>query len=173
MGKVASDGEYHFEPGHGRGLFGMPYKADSPMWEASFPHWTSTPENRLATIVTYLERRASRRHQSESGTPEERLEKVTGKLAMQHAAHVARAKTKSRLETLHCTENWPQKVVAMVAEHWPQDDRIPVGWDAGQCAYRQGISSHAALVRHLFINLNRIGEELFPDSEQEKVDVGF
>jgi hypothetical protein len=183
MGKVTESG-YIFQPGYGKGLFGQPYKSEEPMHPANFPAWAVSPERRLAVIVTYLERRAHRHKRPQPGSLEERFKRASALLAAQHqkafAANVDAMlssewdrKSKERGITLTCIQDWPDKVVKMVDLHWPTDERVIASWDAGQCAYKLEIAQRSALVRHLFINLEKIGQELFPDSEQKAEDAGF
>jgi hypothetical protein len=90
MGRINENGDWEFEFGHGSGPFGMPYNAANPMREYDPPFWAVNPESRRMTL---LERRAMLR-KPQSGTYEERLNRVTRKLGQMHAKELEQVKAK-------------------------------------------------------------------------------
>jgi hypothetical protein len=168
----------------GSGWEGRPYDATrGEGWTAGeCPHWTRRPEWRKEVVVTCLERRLSCSNRKEYGTIDERLERVTRKLAERHARKVAENEAKfswqwslddaeqekeykrfcTRRARLFYTENWPDKVFKMVEDRYPYESDDRIGWDMGQCAHRIGIADHT-MVRQFFYALEHIGGELFPE----------
>ena len=179
MGRTDEKGDFVFEHGYGRGIVGTPYDANIPQGQIygvagskSLPFWCKHDSHRRVTLLVYMERRAFQSLRQQPGSYEERLERVTARLSERHAGKVTQNEKRKRTDPkrywrhkplLEATKDFHAWVTKVIDDYFPTSDEAP-HWDVGQCTYRCGVGmDNKILIRQLLLNVNRIGNELFPE----------
>ena len=196
MGRINENGDFQFEPGHGSGLEGMPYKAEWPQGQfgavssgqrtlhgGRLPYWTRDSQRRLHVMVEYFEERAkftglTKGQEIPTGSLEERLKYISAVLEKARRAEMRKLELKdtrkslARLRHLKGTGRHTDWVGAVLCDYYFGAADCPDGmtqsWDAGQCAYRHG-RVDKIFVKQLLRQVNKIGGKLYPEPEEEPV----
>jgi len=190
MGYKDENGDFQFEYGFGKGLEGMPYKADTPQGAFGplssgnktrhggvLPYWTRDRQRRAHVLVEYFERRAKfkglvKGHETPAANLQERLEKVSQILESARQAEMLRLKKNKsaayRVRHLESTGQYTDWVTKVLRDYYfdAADDETEMtqSWDAGQCAYRHG-GIKKIFVKQLIRAVDKIGDELYPEPE--------
>ena len=187
MGRINENGDYQFEPGHGKGLEGTLYEASYPQGQFGpassgsrtkygglLPYWTLSPQRHWNVLLVHFERRANKSLIVPSGDFKQRMRNVAEKLEGIRRAEVSKleawlkvgwdGRSNRRLAHLKAQGPYTQWAIRVLGDYYfkSAENEMVQSWDAGQCAYRHGKVSKI-FVRQLIRSVDAIGAELYPD----------